>query len=46
MIASKVAMDLIGFDHAAREKEDLEKKLKKRELFRAGRALREKLKDA
>lgn len=46
MIASKVAMDLIGFDHAAREKEDLEKKLKKRELFRAGKALREKLKDA
>lgn len=46
MIASKVAMDLIGFDHAAREKEDLEKKLKKRELFRAGRALREKFKDA
>lgn len=46
MIASKVASDLIGFDHAAREKSDLEEKLKKRELFRAGRALREKLKEA
>ena len=38
--------DLIGFDHAAREKEDLEKKLKKRELFRAGKALREKLQNS
>lgn len=29
MIASKIATDIIGFDHAAREKSDLEKKLKK-----------------
>ena len=46
MIASKVATDIIGFDHEAREKQDLETKLKKRELFRAGRALREKLEKA
>lgn len=46
LIASKVTSDLIGFDHAAREREDLEKKLKKRELFRAGRALREKLRNS
>ena len=46
MIASRVATEIIGFDHEAREKQDLETRLKKRELFRAGRALREKLEKA
>ncbi len=42
LIASKVTTDLIGFDHRAREEADLKKKLKNRELIRAGRALRQK----